>query len=116
MKSVFFALSLLFFSSSSFALTDSNGVACETKVSQLVKAYFQVVDTPFDFFVSAEDEVQVLSFQNTTPGSYGQEYIATVNFKFNREWKPKADQKLRLKLTGEFDCDYLRVKSIKTLK
>lgn len=110
---------LILVSQNVWALKDTKGVPCETRVAQITRAYFNVVDTSnrFDFMINKKDKIEVTSFDVMTPGSYDQEYIAELLIKFDRSnfRSPEKDQKLRLKLTGEFDCDYLRVRSIKSL-
>lgn len=119
MKKLMLALGLILSTQNAMALTDTKGVQCETRVAQITKAYFNVVDTSgrFDFVLSKKDKIEVTSYDVMTPGSYNQEYIAELVIKFDRtnSRSPEKDQKLRLKLTGEFDCDYLRVRNIKSL-
>ncbi|AHZ85387.1 hypothetical protein [Bdellovibrio bacteriovorus] len=119
MKKMMIAMGLLLSAQNVWALTDTKGVPCEARVAQITKAYFNVVDTSnrFDFVVSKKDKIEVTSYDVMTPGSYNQEYIADLVIKFDRSnyRSPEKDQKIRLKLTGEFDCDYLKVRSIKSL-
>ncbi|AFY02525.1 hypothetical protein [Bdellovibrio bacteriovorus] len=119
MKKKMLIAGLIFVSQNVWALKDSKGVQCETRVAQITRAYFNVVDTSnrFNFVLSKNDRIEVTSYEVMTPGSYNQEYIAELVIKFDRSnyRSPEKDHKLRLKLTGEFDCDYLRVRSIKSL-
>ncbi|QDK38066.1 hypothetical protein [Bdellovibrio sp. NC01] len=115
----FLSLGLLIAAQSASAETDSKGVQCETKVARIARAYFAIVDTSskVDFVISSKDQINVQNFKNTTPGSYNQEYLADVQIKFDRsnKWAPEQDQKVRLKLTGDYDCDNLKVKNIKAM-
>lgn len=119
MKKLMLAMGFLLSAQNVWALQDTKGVKCETRVAQITKAYFSVVDTSnrFDFVLSRKDKIEVTSYDVLTPGSYNQEYVAELVVKFDRSnaYAPEKDQRLRLKLTGEFDCDYLRVRSIKSL-
>lgn len=115
MKLVLFALSLVFANQSAFA-TD---IPCEEHVVQLAKAYFQVVDTSskLAFPVNKNDQLTVLSFKNITPGTHYQEFLADIKVDFDPQnrWAPKEPSHIRFKLSGDFECDNLKVISIKSL-
>ncbi|MGZ3787260.1 MAG: hypothetical protein ACXVLQ_01985 [Bacteriovorax sp.] len=111
-------------STSAFAervLVDQSGEVCQDKAARVAKQYFEVADTSkkIDFVVSKEDKITALSFKNTTPGSYDQEFVSVLKVKIDRSsgnlYLPEKDQKIKIKFTGDYDCDNLKVKDLKGL-
>ena len=116
---ILLTLSFIAVAQTAAAATDSNGIQCEAKVARIARAYFAIVDTSskINYAITNKDKINVQNFKNTTPGSYDQEYLADVQIQFDRsnKWAPEQDQKIRLKLSGDYDCDNLKVKNIKAM-
>lgn len=103
-----------------YVSTDESGEKCTDKVARITKEYFQIVDTSesVKFYVSKDDQMTALTFKSTSPGSYDQTYESVVKIALDRSannYRPKKDQKIKLKLTGDYDCDNLKIKSVESL-
>lgn len=99
-RSVFIAMAVLGLSAisqgadllnSTSLMGPTAGLSCRVVVTRAISKF-------------AGQKVEVLSYENLTPGSYNQEYLAKV----------RMNGIIRqVELTGQFDCDSLRVKSIR---
>ncbi|MDD4975226.1 MAG: hypothetical protein PHY93_12785 [Bacteriovorax sp.] len=115
-----FTLSSSVFANTPDNLTDEAGERCIDKAARIAKQYFDVAETQekIGFVISKDDTVTALNFKNTTPGSYNQDFVSDLKVKIDRtgnKYRPKKDQKIRIKFGGDFDCDNLKVKNVQTL-
>lgn len=85
---------------------------CEAVVLDLVKKYVDIVDLDdvLETWINGGDAYKLLAFENTTPGTYNQEYLAKIEVKtVPNRYRTSETLRLTLKMTGEADCDRLRV-------
>lgn len=101
--------------------TDTQGVSCDVRVEEVVRKFFDVMDlgSRASFgTVGPKDRLEVIAYKSLTPGSWDQKFLAEVMIFLD----PAANKglptnfKAQFVLTGDYDCDYLKVRSFKEVQ
>lgn len=123
-KAIGLSLMMFLLAGQSFGRTqmiDQDGVSCYIRAAELARTYFEVVDIRGRAgfaYVGKEDQIEITKYESLTPGSYDQEYLVEAIVKFDRvanRYAPEQDHKVKFIMTGDYDCDGLKVKSFKDL-
>jgi hypothetical protein len=83
--------------------------ACPAVVTEVAINYLTLADVGFTNFDKSRHTLELIEWRNLTPGTWDQRYIAVFKMMDHKSGQPVPVQQIVLKLSGDFNCDNLRV-------